>query len=457
MVRRLVFLLGLVMVVGFGSADAQWTFTKVFPDNSFNPTPISGSGINNCITVDPMGRIWMASYRYADSLMRSDGTKIPVERIYCYNPDGSQASFSPMSVLQSKDGTIKDTLSAVTMSGSYTYGMTTGPDGNIFFAGTSYWLYEIDYHDGTEIAKIKNPIPGYASSITTPMLDAAGDVFLTSVSPTYTVGPIALASDFSSVITSVDTSMWGFYSRNVSVTSDGNDVFVHHIAQGTFHYHSGSGSLGPYALADTVFDSLVVESSAWQPGTGRLWVSSGNVTSGMPGAPYSGYAWYGFDMTNPSHPVLKDSLLWYGATGLSGDSIKNDPRPRGIAFSVTGDTAYVAAFNVSGPGAVEMFTGPATAVNEPPHGPSSYSLSQNYPNPFNPSTKIDFTLKSNTKVTLKVYDILGREVTTLVNGRLTAGEHSATFNASNLASGVYIYSLVTSDGFKITKKMILMK
>ena len=104
---------------------------------------------------------------------------------------------------------------------------------------------------------------------------------------------------------------------------------------------------------------------------------------------------------------------------------------------------------------MQVYSG--TAVHEPPQVATSYSLSQNYPNPFNPSTTINYTLKNNVSVTLNVYDVLGREVATLVNGRQSAGQHTAIFNGDRFASGIYIYSLTTSDGFKMVKKMVLMK
>ena len=88
--------------------------------------------------------------------------------------------------------------------------------------------------------------------------------------------------------------------------------------------------------------------------------------------------------------------------------------------------------------------------------PTEYSLSQNYPNPFNPSTKIDFAIPKQSQVTLKVFNVLGQEVATLVNGVLTPGQHSATFNASKLASGVYFYSL-NAGNFVSTRKMMLVK
>ena len=88
--------------------------------------------------------------------------------------------------------------------------------------------------------------------------------------------------------------------------------------------------------------------------------------------------------------------------------------------------------------------------------PTNYQLYQNYPNPFNPSTTIRFNLASSGNVSLKIYDVLGREVANLINGELTAGQHSAVWNASNFASGVYLYRLKTGN-FVETKKLILMK
>jgi len=89
--------------------------------------------------------------------------------------------------------------------------------------------------------------------------------------------------------------------------------------------------------------------------------------------------------------------------------------------------------------------------------PKEFSLSQNYPNPFNPTTSIEFTVPSDGRVTLKVYDMLGREVTTLVDREVTAGEfQQVTFDASKLASGVY-FSRLEFGGKELLKKMVLLK
>ena len=104
--------------------------------------------------------------------------------------------------------------------------------------------------------------------------------------------------------------------------------------------------------------------------------------------------------------------------------------------------------------------------NETPNLPTKFSLLQNYPNPFNPTTKIRYEIpgqarKDNMLVTLKVYDVLGNEVTTLVNEEKPAGSYEVEFNGSNLTSGVYFYQLrVTSSKGQVfvqTKKMLLIK
>lgn len=88
--------------------------------------------------------------------------------------------------------------------------------------------------------------------------------------------------------------------------------------------------------------------------------------------------------------------------------------------------------------------------------PTKFELSQNYPNPFNPSTSINFDLPSDGKVSIKLFDMSGKEVAVLVNEVKTAGYYSVNFNASSLSSGVYFYN-ITADNFTATKKMILVK
>ena len=94
--------------------------------------------------------------------------------------------------------------------------------------------------------------------------------------------------------------------------------------------------------------------------------------------------------------------------------------------------------------------------DEHPGTPNSYVLNQNYPNPFNPSTTISFALPRADNMTLRVFDLLGREASVIKLGQLEAGPHSITFDGSNLASGIYFYTLA-SNHFTATRKMLLMK
>jgi hypothetical protein len=108
----------------------------------------------------------------------------------------------------------------------------------------------------------------------------------------------------------------------------------------------------------------------------------------------------------------------------------------------------------------DLFLGAATAV-ENSSAPLTFQLTQNYPNPFNPSTAISYRLEAKSFVVLKVFDILGTEVATLVDGGKEAGRYTVSWNAAGLSSGVYLYELtaVTEKGDlrRETKRAILLK
>jgi len=97
-----------------------------------------------------------------------------------------------------------------------------------------------------------------------------------------------------------------------------------------------------------------------------------------------------------------------------------------------------------------------TSVDGKENVPLVYALYDNYPNPFNPTTVIEYQLAAVGDVTLKVYDVLGREVKILVNERQNAGTHTVKFDGSSLSSGVYFYRL-HSGSYTATKKLLLLK
>ncbi|MBS1493363.1 MAG: T9SS type A sorting domain-containing protein [Bacteroidetes bacterium] len=117
------------------------------------------------------------------------------------------------------------------------------------------------------------------------------------------------------------------------------------------------------------------------------------------------------------------------------------------AKSAYGNNIYVDDITSGGP------TGVGTPISMTP---DKYELMQNYPNPFNPTTKINFSLPKQGFVTLKVYDVLGKQVAELLSEVKAAGNYTVDFNAGKLASGIYFYTL-ESAGFVDTKRMILVK
>ncbi len=103
-----------------------------------------------------------------------------------------------------------------------------------------------------------------------------------------------------------------------------------------------------------------------------------------------------------------------------------------------------------------MYTPRVTSVTDEHSLVTDYSLRQNHPNPFNPLTTIKYQISQNGFVTLKVYDILGKEIATLVNEEKPSGRYEVSFNASSFVSGVYLYRLNVNDYVDV-KKMILLK
>ena len=118
----------------------------------------------------------------------------------------------------------------------------------------------------------------------------------------------------------------------------------------------------------------------------------------------------------------------------------------------TTDPDFISTFGQIAPSYNDGQKATASATQEVPN---EYSIT-NYPNPFNPTTTINYQLPENGFVTIKIYDVLGKEVATLVNENKSAGYYNVSFDASKLTSGVYIYT-ITANNFTLSKKMLLMK
>ena len=178
-------------------------------------------------------------------------------------------------------------------------------------------------------------------------------------------------------------------------------------------------------------------------------------------------------LNSPKRPLVraKTSLAATGRTVLAGTlgagvMLSNDggatwtgtglPGTDVLALALDGTYAYA---GTGGHGVWRRPTSQMTVtgvISAAPSGPAVFRLGQNYPNPFNPTTVIPYQIPSAQHVTLRVFDVLGREVATLVDGRLDAGPHTAHFDGGNLASGVYLYRL-SAGGYTATRRFIITK
>ena len=159
-----------------------------------------------------------------------------------------------------------------------------------------------------------------------------------------------------------------------------------------------------------------------------------------------------------------DPIVWNGGGYDSGRRYYQFMVPKNVGGKLQWPATYTMASLTWSAGqdlAVETppdYQNILTAISDNGQGnmPNKFNLSQNYPNPFNPTTNISFTLPKTSNVRLTIYNMLGQRVATLINSKMSAGLHSISFDASHLASGMYIYRLKAGN-FTADKKMILLK
>jgi hypothetical protein len=334
-------------------------------------------------------------------------------------------------------------------------GLRGGIDGNIYAVYYNI-LYKINYKNAAGLAKvvIGQPLNSTDSPAgISPGVDSLGNVYIGRVVADGT--PLKVYDkNLTYQFNAVDTLM-GF-SRSMEVSKNGLDIYwAGYAGHAILNYKSTDGGLS-YGKCDTILKGMDCESFGWNRKNNYLWVSAGSyndLPNRWPGltTSYSPGAWYAYD---PVSKTVKDSIKWVFAVANNVNE-----RPRGITFSKTGDTAYVCVYSsntFSVPG-VRMYKRTVTGLEQSNvELPTGYTLSQNYPNPFNPTTEIQFTISKSNVTSLKVYDMLGREVATLVNQNLAPGSYKYGFNATNLASGSYVYQLTSGD-IRMTRKMTLVK
>jgi len=249
-----------------------------------------------------------------------------------------------------------------------------------------------------------------------------------------------------------------------------NNTIAYNISSGS------GGGIGLYANADPVLINNIIYANSATAGK-QIYIDdnssdpnflncdiqggiSGFAGSGA-GSNYTGIYENNIDQdplfknTSSDDYSLSDSSFCIGA-GVDSIEVEN-VWYKAPLFCMNGNPRPSPFGSIPDIGAYESLLGtPVTVVGQELMKPNEFALYQNYPNPFNPSTKISWQSPTGSWQTLKVYDVLGNEVATLVNEEKPAGNYEVLFNRSDLASGIYFYRLQARD-FIQTKKMILMK
>ncbi|NQV13937.1 T9SS type A sorting domain-containing protein [bacterium] len=414
-----------------------WDFEGILASFDLDVTDSWGM---HAVTVDGAGNIWYAMHGHStETLYPTPTDTVDVYQVFAVQPDGTPLSFSPISML-----TIDGVVDTLTVSAK---GMTTDNDGHVLHA-VSGKLYKINHTDGSGMAVYD--FPDVTGSLTKPAVDDAVNVYIGTVGQG---NPVKILNSSLVETGNAIAAFSGAYTRAVVVSGDGKDLYFastwngigirHYRSElpGTFPHDSAS-TIGGWQINDTTFQSLWPEDVSMGP-DGYLYAA--NTQIGFTGDEDHGSRWWVYDTDGTE-------MYSIGTPAGNPDSygVWNG---RGAAWSADGTTMYLADFGYNN---VSIWTQVPDGVENPITLPSAFELKQNFPNPFNPTTSIAYELHQDGLVNLTVFDLNGREVANLVNEQLNAGNHIATFNGSNLSSGLYIYQL-SFNGEVSAKNMMLVK
>ncbi|MHB2148978.1 T9SS type A sorting domain-containing protein [Calditrichota bacterium LG25] len=448
--KLLIVVVALTLMLSFGFAqEYQWVFKNVLVD--YNLPQSNGYGIHG-VVVDPDGNIWVGLHGIMTDTLFTGTDTIPLNPIYVYSPDGNQVSFSPIKFI-TVNGDV-DTLN----SDLKCKGLHLDNNGNILYSAGAYALYRINYKTGEGMNKFLAPI---SSSITEAACDKNGYIYFGYVlggdKPVHILDP-----DFNYLGDAIDTL--GYINRTMEVSADGKDLYTGStwLGFGIVKYHSDLPGVLKFEPVDTIgnWDSVYVPETDTTYYDVKLWASSldwgpdsllwaGNLRDDWSsGGAGTGSKWYAFDVNTG------DIVYTVGNPYPTPANEGGVYSPRGAAWSPDGKTMYLADYDYN---CVTVWEKQPTAIKEGGQIVARvFNLYANYPNPFNPTTTIPFELKKRAHVELKVFDVQGREIATLVNQTMDMGVHKFEYNASNLSSGIYFYQLRV-DGMTLTRQMILVK
>ena len=461
--RKLLPLLALALAVPImASAQTQtWAFSRVFPDSSQR----KAHGQTHGIVVDREGKVWIQPNNAANGdsvFVPALGRRVISNAIYIFNANGTPAAFSPLLILQYPNGS-RDTLGGFlgrnstgalaweTRSGR---GLAMDNQGNIVAAHFNS-IFKINATTGAGISRVLNAsLNGTAANgLSGPAVDRTGRVYATGVFPGDAIVIYNADMTFRETIAPLDEG----FSRVTGVSATGDTLYhFPYDKKAVYRYKRPDEFSAFNPKPDTLLRGMAVESFTTHPTTRQLWMGAGSLND-LPTPPYFRNRWYAFnanDLTMP-FPPRRDSIVW---NGTKSDGTPSDGRPRAIAFTQNGMTAYVGQFsNVGGElFGVRRYSRITVGIDAYGRWVPDDVLVSVGPNPTRGTTTVRYQGLAGVSVRIELYDVAGRLVQTLVDGVQAGGEQTTTFDTSGMAAGVY-YVRYSADGAVVTRPVSVVR
>ncbi|MBX3006807.1 MAG: T9SS type A sorting domain-containing protein [Melioribacteraceae bacterium] len=392
----------------------QWLNQGAFPSED-----VSWKSQNHAIAVDPDGKIWIGKWQNITGFINpatGKALRAPVYLTYVFNPDGTQASFSPLFQVMG------DTMYTISQRG-----MRTNIDGNILLStgpgSNPAALYMIDYKTGYGLKKVTFPGTPTAASVS-----SDGTIFIAPV--TEGTFPLSMYDQNLNLIgTAIDRTK-GF-SRSFEVSKDGNTIYWAGYTNGKVHIYKRNDASSNFALVDSILSGFHAESFTWHPVTGHLWISAGSQND-KPTNGYTPGTWYAYDTVTK---MIVDSLKW----NFSNPTLPNE-RPRALAFSNDGKIAYAGQFGVGSAPMVQRFVKGIV-------GPFSIELATNPAN--GGITTGDGAYYSGNTITINVIPNSGYSfVNWMEDGNIVSTNKTFTFTANK--SRAIVANLIQQTPIQVT-------
>ena len=225
---------------------------------------------------------------------------------------------------------------------------------------------------------------------------------------------------------------------------------------GLFSWVPGFEQAGSYIITAVVSDGVLTDTAksvVVVTNVNRAPVFTKALTDSIL-IPYDQTFTFQYEASDPDGDTLTFSL---GTTSPQGATISSDGLFSWKPTKAQGGTYIITVKVTDGTVTVDTTVNKLTVnVTSKPGLPTVFSLKQNYPNPFNPTTKIEYSIPEESKVVMRIFNLLGQEVAVVVNNVQPAGNYVVNFDASNLTTGIYLYK-IEAKNFSSVKKMILMK